>query len=100
MGVARSAVAVFVARHRVSVETRGKHEWALSGLHLLNSIEYVRVYRGRSGLKDTIQAVLIFATELKFTRGATQSEHQRYRAGERGPRRAPGSTRGGRRGSL
>ena len=33
-GVKRSAVAVFVPRRLVSLETRGKHEWALSGLHL------------------------------------------------------------------
>ena len=31
-GVASSAVAVFVARRRVCLETRGKHEWALPGL--------------------------------------------------------------------
>ena len=30
--VGRSAVAVFVARCRVFLETRGKHEWALPGL--------------------------------------------------------------------
>ena len=35
-GVARSAVAVFVARRRVCLETQGKHEWALPGLHLKN----------------------------------------------------------------
>ena len=33
-GVARSAVAVFVASRRVCLETREKHEWALSVLHL------------------------------------------------------------------
>ena len=32
-GIARSAVAVFVARRSVCLETRGRHEWALSGLH-------------------------------------------------------------------
>lgn len=31
-GVGSSAVAVFKARRRVSIETRGKQEWALSGL--------------------------------------------------------------------
>ena len=30
-GVARSAVAVFVARRRVCLEIRGNHEWALPG---------------------------------------------------------------------
>ena len=35
-GVARSAVAVFVARRRVCLETQGKHEWALFCLHLKN----------------------------------------------------------------
>ena len=44
-GVKRSAVAAFVPRCRVCLETRGKHEWALPGLHLPNSIEYVRVIR-------------------------------------------------------
>ena len=33
-GVARSAVAAFVPRRRVCLETRGMHEWALSRLHL------------------------------------------------------------------
>ena len=33
-GVATSVVAVFVARRRVCLETRGMHEWALSGLDL------------------------------------------------------------------
>ena len=66
-GVERSAVAAFVPRRRVCLETRGKHEWALSDLHLLNSIEYVRVYQGISGLQGKIQAVLIFATGLKIT---------------------------------
>ena len=54
-GVARSAIAVFVARRRVCLETRGGHEWALSGLRLQDSIEYVRVYKGRSGLQNNIQ---------------------------------------------
>ena len=31
-GAGRNAVAVFVPRRRVCIETRGKHEWALSGL--------------------------------------------------------------------
>ena len=31
-GEGRSAVVVFVARRRVSIESRGKHEWALLGL--------------------------------------------------------------------
>ena len=85
-GVARSAVAVFVARRRVCLETRGKHEWALSGLHLHNSIECVRVYKGLSRLQGNIQAVLIFANGLKITEGATQSEQQYCEAGERRPR--------------
>ena len=34
-GVARSSVAVFVARRCLCLETRGKHEWALFGLHCL-----------------------------------------------------------------
>ena len=69
-GVARSAVAVFVARRRVcleSLETQGKHEWALSGLLLWNWIEYLQAYKGRSRLQDKIRAVLILATKLKFT---------------------------------
>ena len=51
-------------------------------------------------MRDNIQAVLIFATKLKFTERATQSEHRHRRPGERGPRRAPGLTRSSRRGSL
>ena len=35
-GGARSAVAVFMARRRVCLETQGKREWALFGLHLKN----------------------------------------------------------------
>ena len=85
-GVARSAIAVFVPRRRVCLETRGKHEWALSGLHLWSWIEYVPVYEGRSGPQNNIRAVLIFATKLKFTERATPSEHQHCRAGELGPR--------------
>ena len=63
-GVARSAVAVFVPRRPVCLETRGKHEWALSGL----LVYYVRVYRVRFNMKMKIknQAVLIFATKLKI----------------------------------
>ena len=48
--------------------------------------EYVRVYKGRSGLQNNIQAVHIFAAELNFTERASQSEHQHCRAGGRGPR--------------
>ena len=68
------------------LETRGKNGWALSGLHLHNSVEYVRVYKGRSGLQVKIQAVLIFAIGLKLTEVATRSEQQHCRAGERRPR--------------
>ena len=74
-GGGQSAVAVFVARRRVCLETRGKHEWALSGLLLWSWIEDVRVFKGCSGLPNDIKAVLIFATKLKFTERATQSEH-------------------------
>ena len=41
-------------------------------------------YKGRSGSQDMIQAVLIFATTLKLTEGAAQSEHHRYRAANDG----------------
>ena len=34
--VARSAIAVFAARRRACLETRGNNEWAPSGLHLKN----------------------------------------------------------------
>ena len=85
-GVARSVVAALVARRRVCLDTRGKHECALSGLHLHNSTEYVRVYKGLPGLRGNILAVLIFATGLKITEGAPQSEQQHCRAGERRPR--------------
>ena len=33
-------------------------------------------YKGRSGLQDDIQAVLIFATGLKITKGGTQSKNK------------------------
>ena len=85
-GGERSAVAAFVPRRRVYLKTRGKHEWALSGLHLHNSIAYVGVYKGRTGFQGKIQAVLIFATGLKTKEGATPSEQQHCRAGERPPR--------------
>ena len=45
----------------------------------VNWIEFVRVYKGRLGLQDNIQAVFIFATGLKFKERATQSEHQHCR---------------------
>ena len=85
-GIEASAGAAFVPKRRVCLETRGTNEWALSGLHLHNSIEYVRVYKGHSGWQGKIQAVLIFATRLKNTEEFTQSEHQLCRAGERRPR--------------
>ena len=85
-GVARSAFAVFVARRHVCLETRTKHEWALSGLFAWFRLNYVRVYKGRLDMQNKIQSVLIFATNLKLTERATQSEHQLCRAGERGPR--------------
>ena len=65
----------------LGVTSVSKHEGrALSGLHLHSSIEYVQVYKDLSKLQGNIQAVLIFATGLKITEGATQSE-QRCRAG-------------------
>ena len=56
-GVGRSAVAVFVARHCVSVDTRGKHPWALSGLLVWGRLYYVRVYEGHFGRQNKFQAV-------------------------------------------
>ena len=85
-GVAESAVAAFVPGRRVPLETLGMHEWGLSGLRLCFLIEYARVLKGRSGLQDKIQAVLIFATGLKITKRSIQSEQQHCRAGERQPR--------------
>ena len=39
-------------------------------------LKYVGVHKGRFGLQNKIQAVLIFANKLKFTeRGAPQSDH-------------------------
>ena len=61
------------------------HEWALSGLQLRFWIECVRVGKGRSGLQDNIQAVLIFSAKLKLKERAAQSEHHHCRAGERRP---------------
>ena len=86
-GVESSAVAAFVTRRFVCLGTREKHEWPLSGLHLLHiSIRCVRVYKGRSGLQGNFQAVLIFATGSKFTEGATESKQQHCRPDERRPR--------------
>ena len=65
-GLARSVVAVFVARCSVCLETRGKPEWALSGLRLWNWIMSMYKSKGRPGLRDNIQTVLIFATKLVF----------------------------------
>ena len=39
-------------------------------------------YKGRSGLQDKIQAVLIFTTEPTFKERPTQSEPEHCRAGE------------------
>ena len=58
----------------------------LVSIRRIDLIEYVGVYKGRSLLQDKIQAVPIFAAELKFTERATQSGHQQCRAGERRPR--------------
>ena len=77
----RNAVAALVARRRVPIKTRGKHEWDLSGLLVRSWIGYVRVYKGRFGSQNTVQAKLIFATKLRFTERAPQSEHQQRRAG-------------------
>ena len=98
--VETSAVAVFVPRRRVCLETQGKHEWTLPGLLVWFRLYYVRVYNVRFDMQNKVQAVLIFAKKPKTTERATQSEHQLCRAGERGPRLAPGFMRGGRRGSL
>ena len=70
-GLARRAVAVLVARRRVCLETRGKHERALSGLLVWGWISHVRVYKGRLGLLNKVQAVLIFATKLNFIERAS-----------------------------
>ena len=86
-GVARSVVAVFVARRRVCLETRGNHEWTLSGLLVWFRLYYVRVHKGRFDMqRSRFQVVLIFVANLTFTERATQSEHQHGRAGDRGPR--------------
>ena len=65
--VERSAVASFVPRRRVCLETRDKHEWALFGLHLHDYIESVRVYMSISRLQGNRQVVLIFAIALEIT---------------------------------
>ena len=59
-----SEAAVFVPRRRVSFETRGLREWALFGLLVRGWIKYVpvRASKGRLGLQNKIQGVLIFAT--------------------------------------
>ena len=50
-GGLEGSVAVLVARRRVSIETRGKHEWALSGLLMLEWIKYhVIVCKSRFGV--------------------------------------------------
>ena len=117
--VARSTIVVFMARQCVCLETRGDrfglvqvltfdrtnqqrpplHRLCLASNVVLFRIEYVQRFTGRSGLQEKIQAVLNLATGIELDEKATQSEHQHCRVGERSPRRAPGFTRGGRRGS-
>ena len=74
-GVARSAVAALVARRRVCLETRGRHEWALSGLLMWFRLYYVRAYKSPCDMQNRIQAVLIFAAKLKINERATHSEY-------------------------
>ena len=74
-GVARSAVAVFVARRRVCIETRGKHEWALSGLLMWFRLYYARVCKGRFDMQKVNQEVPIFATKLEINEGPAHSEY-------------------------
>ena len=62
------------------------HERALSGPPFMTFHRVRMNYKGRSGLQDNIQAVLIFATTLIVKEGAVQFEHKCYRAGERRPR--------------
>ena len=68
-GFARSAVAVLVARRRVCLETRGKHEWALSGLLMWSRLYYVRVDKGRCVIrKITFKRCLFLRRNLKSMR--------------------------------
>ena len=73
--IGRDAVAVFVARRRVCLDTRGKHECAPSGLLIWFRLYYVRLYKVRCDIQKNIQAVLIFATKLKINERTTHSEY-------------------------
>ena len=85
-GVRRSAVAFFVARRGVSIETRGKHEGALSAL--------LRWYQSiTSGIirvvflsKRTYKRCLFIGTHIIYRATARRFEHHHDGAGERGPR--------------
>ena len=63
------------SRRRVCLETRGKHEWALSGLLMWFRLYYVRVYKGRRDMQNNVEAVLMLATKLKISERATHSEY-------------------------
>ena len=85
-GFARSAVVVFVAWRRVCLETRRKHEWAPSGLHLKNRLNMYELIRVLRDCKIRFKRSLFLRTTLKFAERRTQSEHQNCRAGQRGSR--------------
>ena len=67
-GVGRIAVDVLMARRRISIETRGRHERALSGLLVWGRINYVRVYNGRLYLLNKLPTVTIFAPKRSSQR--------------------------------
>ena len=57
----------------------------LASVCIIPLIMYEYVYKGRSELQGKTQSVLILATGLNTTEGATQSEQQDCRPGERRP---------------
>ena len=98
-GVGKSAVAVFVARCRVCLETREKQKWALSGLLMSvedNMFESMRVV---SELQSNIQAVLVFATMAEFRRETIAARAPTLSSWRTRATLSTGFTRGARRSS-
>ena len=50
----------------MSIETRGRHAWTLSGLLKWGPLYYVRVYKDTLGPQNKIQAVHISETKTSF----------------------------------
>ena len=86
-GGGRSAVAVFVARRRVCLETRGKHERALSVKPpCVGSDMICTSLLWSFGIAKIKSERCLLFRPSRSERASQQSEHQHCRPGERGPR--------------